>query len=206
MQTIPLFPIGNTLFPDGVLALQVFEVRYLDMIRKCIADNTEFGVVALLSGSEVRTPEGGEVLAEIGTLARIEQSHSPLPALMRLRCIGTRRFRLRHTEQRKYGLWVGEADLLPQDPVAAIPAKMQDAANALGRLIAGWQQDGIPADAMPVAAPYRLDEAGWVANRWGDLLPLTIPDKIALLAEDDPVARLRDAREVLGNRGLLPDE
>lgn len=206
MHTIPLFPLGNTLFPDGVLALQVFEVRYLDMIRKCLADGTEFGVVALLSGSEVRTPEGGEVLADIGTLARIERSHAPMPTLLRLRCIGTRRFRLRHTEQRKYGLWVGEADLLPPDPVETIPDDLQDAANTLGKLIAGWQQDGMPADAMPVGAPYRLDEAGWVANRWSDLLPLTIPDKTALLAEDDPVVRLRNAREILNTRGLLPDE
>ena len=32
--SIPLFPLGTVLFPDGVLPLQIFEVRYLDMIGK----------------------------------------------------------------------------------------------------------------------------------------------------------------------------
>jgi Lon protease-like protein len=30
--TFPLFPLSTVLFPDGVLPLQIFEVRYLDMI------------------------------------------------------------------------------------------------------------------------------------------------------------------------------
>ena len=38
MATIPLFPQSNSLFPAGVLHLRIFEVRYLDMIRRCIAD------------------------------------------------------------------------------------------------------------------------------------------------------------------------
>ena len=36
MATIPLFPLSNALFPAGVLHLRIFEVRYLDMIRRCI--------------------------------------------------------------------------------------------------------------------------------------------------------------------------
>ena len=54
-----------------MLHLRVFEVRYLDMVRRCIADGTGFGV-ALLSGNEVRSPEGLETLAPVGTMARIE--------------------------------------------------------------------------------------------------------------------------------------
>ncbi|HWL28998.1 MAG TPA: LON peptidase substrate-binding domain-containing protein, partial [Burkholderiaceae bacterium] len=38
----PLFPLNTVLFPSGVLTLRVFEVRYLDMIKKCIADGTQF--------------------------------------------------------------------------------------------------------------------------------------------------------------------
>ena len=39
---MPLFPLSTVLFPDGVLPLQVFEVRYLDMISRCIVDGTPF--------------------------------------------------------------------------------------------------------------------------------------------------------------------
>ncbi|MFJ0735816.1 LON peptidase substrate-binding domain-containing protein, partial [Bordetella bronchiseptica] len=47
MAEIPLFPLSNALFPAGVLRLRVFEIRYLDMVRRCIADGSEFGVVVL---------------------------------------------------------------------------------------------------------------------------------------------------------------
>ena len=73
MATIPLFPLSNALFPAGVLHLRIFEVRYLDMIRRCIADGSEFGVVGLLSGQEVRTPEGVETLAQRDAARATEQ-------------------------------------------------------------------------------------------------------------------------------------
>ena len=35
LHDLPLFPLGTVLFPDGLLPLQIFEVRYLDMIGRC---------------------------------------------------------------------------------------------------------------------------------------------------------------------------
>ena len=85
MALIPLFPLSRALFPGGVLHLRVFEVRYLDMVRRCIADGTGFGVVALLSARGPQ-PEGLETLAPVGTMARIESWDAPMPALLALRC------------------------------------------------------------------------------------------------------------------------
>ena len=77
LSSLPLFPLGSVLFPDGVLALRVFEVRYLDMVRKCHQAGAPFGVVALTHGQEVRqagAPE--ERFNDVGTLAVIEQIDS----------------------------------------------------------------------------------------------------------------------------------
>ncbi|WP_241059302.1 LON peptidase substrate-binding domain-containing protein [Achromobacter xylosoxidans] len=197
MATIPLFPLSNALFPAGVLHLRIFEVRYLDMIRRCIADGTEFGVVALLAGNEVRSPEGQEVLADVGTLARIDAWDAPMPALLQLRCVGTSRFRLVSSQLAKYGLWMGEIEPIPDDPPLPVPAPLQPCADALGRLVAQWQQEGVPADRMPVAPPYRLDECAWVADRWCELLPLPAADQVRLLALTDPRARLEAVRIAL---------
>mgnify|MGYP003685221133 CR=1 FL=1 len=54
---MPLFPLATVLYPQGVLNLQIFEVRYLDLMKKCLRDNTPFGVVSLLDGNEVRRPD-----------------------------------------------------------------------------------------------------------------------------------------------------
>jgi len=35
LDTIPLFPLSHGVFPDGMLQLQIFEVRYLDLIKRC---------------------------------------------------------------------------------------------------------------------------------------------------------------------------
>ncbi len=204
MALIPLFPLSHALFPAGVLRLRVFEVRYLDMVRRALAEGSGFGVVALLAGSEVRRPEERETLADVGTMARIDAWDAPMPALLELRCSGQGRFRLHSPQLAKYGLWMGEAEPISDDPPTAVPPALQPAADALGRLVAQWQRDGVPAEAMPLAPPYRLDDAGWVADRWCELLPLPPAEKARLLAMEDPVARLAVAQGVLQARGLAP--
>lgn len=37
---LPLFPLDTVLFPDGLLPLRIFEVRYLDMVRRCQQSQT----------------------------------------------------------------------------------------------------------------------------------------------------------------------
>ncbi|MFD4836961.1 LON peptidase substrate-binding domain-containing protein [Achromobacter sp. NPDC058515] len=202
MSLIPLFPLSNALFPAGVVHLRIFEVRYLDMIRRCIAQGSEFGVVGLLAGNEVRSPEGTETLSPVGTMARVDTWDAPMPALLEIRCTGTGRFRLLSSVVAKYGLWMGEAEPIADDPPAPVPPAMQGSADALGRLVAQWQQEGVPPDRMPLAPPFRLDDSGWVANRWCELLPLPPDDKATLLAMTDPVARLASIQDVLRGQGL----
>ena len=60
-------------------------------------------------------------------------------------------------------------------------------------------------DRLPFAPPFRLDDAGWVANRWCELLPVSLAAKQKLMALEDPVIRLslvdgylRDKKVVVG--------
>ncbi|VVE26226.1 Lon protease 2 [Pandoraea terrigena] len=203
MAQIPLFPLGNALFPAGVLHLRIFEVRYLDMIKRCLADGSEFGVVVLRKGSEVRLPDGVEEPAMIGTMARIDDWRATMPSLLELVCRGTTKFQLSSIEQGKYGLWTGEAHMLPDDVNVAIPDTLQTSADTLGKLIAGLQRDPARAAKLLLAPPYRLDECGWVADRWAELLPLPPHEKEALLGVFDPAARLARIQAFLTDHGVL---
>jgi Lon protease-like protein len=203
MQPIPLFPLSKALFPAGVLHLRIFEVRYLDMIRNCLASRSGFGVVALQSGSEVRTPDSQEVFAGIGTMARIDYSDATSPGLIQVRCVGTTRFRVSSSWQARYGLWMGDLEPIADDPVSEIPEVLQPTVNALGRLIAELQRQGVASSAMPIVPPFRLDEAGWVADRWCELLPLSAEEATHFLGLSDPVARLGEVQGLLARRGLL---
>jgi len=203
MTSIPLFPLNTVLYPDGYLPLQIFEVRYLDMIRKCIMGEQPFGVVQLLDGTEVRKPGQHETVAPVGTLARVIEWAAPLSGLLQIKCMGTQRFRIVHSEQLLHGLWMGQVEMLPSDKIIAIPPEQQNVADALGALIRTLQEQKIPVDQMPMQPPYRLDESGWVANRWCELLSLTPMQKQLLLSQDNPLLRLELVQDELSEHGLL---
>ncbi|MCJ0764267.1 LON peptidase substrate-binding domain-containing protein [Variovorax terrae] len=203
LSSLPLFPLGTVLFPGGLLPLRIFEVRYLDMIGKCHKAGAPFGVVTLKKGAEVRLPgAGAESFSAVGTLATITALETPQPGLMMIRCSGAQRFRIAASEQLRHGLWVAEVERIEDDRHVPIPADLQGAADALRKLIESLQARQQPEDQMPLAGPYRLDDSGWVANRWCELLPLPAELKQRLMELENPLVRLELVNDVLGRTGI----
>ena len=216
LTLLPLFPLGTVLYPGGLLPLQIFEVRYLDMIGKCHKTGAPFGVVSLSEGSEVRkpahatsknTPPSGDGFAheafhDVGTLARINVFSSLQPGLMRIECTGMQRFKITRREKLKHGLWIADVTQLDSDLTVGIPTDLQKAADALGKLIQNLQGRELRADQMPLQAPYRLDDCGWVANRWCELLPMPLELKQRLMVLDNPLLRLELVCDILERTGI----
>lgn len=194
MNRIPLFPLSNGLFPGGMLQLQIFEVRYLDMVRRCEKEGRPFGVVGIAQGREVQSPGEAVVLHPVGTMAHIVELVAVQPALLHVVCKGGNRFALDSYELGPYGVWYGMTRELPQDEALAIPTTLQPMANFLGQLIAQNQKQG-EQNQLPIFAPYQLDECGWVANRWAEMLPISPLTKQQMLAAPDPLQRLRMASQ-----------
>ena len=46
---IALFPLQAVLYPTIATRLQIFEQRYLRLVRECMADSKPFGVVPILT-------------------------------------------------------------------------------------------------------------------------------------------------------------
>jgi uncharacterized protein len=68
-QTIALFPLeGAVLYPRGVLALNIFEPRYLNMIDDALGEQRLIGMIQPAVGHEQETAPD---LAEVGTVGRI---------------------------------------------------------------------------------------------------------------------------------------
>lgn len=190
---LPLFPLSHGVFPDGMLQLNVFEVRYLDLIRRCHREQTPFGVAWLMDGHEVQVPGHVPRLHVWGCQVMVRELEAVQPALLRVVCQGTTRFRLDSHAAGPFGVWQGMVLPRPDDPVVPIPDDLQFLAEELGRLIADAQRRGL-SDQLPMFSPYRLDECGWVANRFAELLPVDNTVKQALMSQDDPEARLRRIR------------
>jgi Lon protease-like protein len=219
LTSLPLFPLGTVLYPGGLLPLQIFEVRYLDMIGKAHKAGAPFGIVLLTQGSEVRqrdradpdansTPNGDgfvrEVFHAMGTLATITDLSRPQAGLMAIQCLGTQRFEITRREKLRHGLWVGDVTCLPNDQTVVIPPDLQIAADTLGQVIKNLQQRSPNEGAMPLKAPFQLEDAGWVANRWCELLPIPPELKHRLMALDNPLVRLELVHDILQKTGIAP--
>jgi len=203
VDPLPLFPLRSVLFPGGLLALKIFEARYLDLVTDCLRRQQPFGVVCLLQGGEVRGGKEAAVRFErAGVLARLDSVDGEQAGVLHARCTGTQRFRLEGpATQQADGLWTGRAELLPEDPPAAPEAAQQPTVQALANAIATLKAQG----AEPFLEPHRLDDAGWVANRWCELLPISLGAKQKLMELDDPRVRLQLVHDYLRGKGVVSD-
>ncbi|MFM8823248.1 MAG: LON peptidase substrate-binding domain-containing protein, partial [Limnohabitans sp.] len=168
-DTLPLFPLSQGLMPDGMLHLQIFEVRYLDLIKRCHAQQLPFGVAWLQKGSEVQVPGEVPSLHAYGCVAHIRQMDKVQANFYRVVCQGGLRFQVHEVLPGPLGVWQGQVSYLPQDPEVAIPERLQPLADRLGKVIASAQQQGVM-DRLPIFAPYQLDQCGWVANRYAEAM------------------------------------
>jgi Lon protease-like protein len=115
---LPLFPLHTVLCPGVALPLHVFEDRYREMIRRCLADRTPFGVVLIRNGREVgEVTEPKELaLAMIGTEAEIREASRYSDGRFDLVAVGTRRFALDSVVAGREPYLVGRVTPL-EDPV-----------------------------------------------------------------------------------------
>lgn len=68
---LPMFPLSAVLFPHTTMPLHVFEPRYRELMRDCLAGDARFGVVLIARGSEVG---GGDERNRYGTRAVISEA------------------------------------------------------------------------------------------------------------------------------------
>ena len=177
---IPLFPLHSILFPGGALPLRIFESRYIDLIRRCLKEDSGFGVCMIRQGKEVG---GVAEVYEVGTYARIQYFEQLESGLLGITVRGEQRFRLRQTRVESDLLLMGEVDFLPPEPRLSLGEEYRPLANMLSEII---QQLGPPYSVLPC----EYDDASWVGQRLTELLPIDPELKQFFLQLEDPVQRL----------------
>jgi uncharacterized protein len=91
MAIIPMFPLGNVLFPSIGLPLRIFEPRYVQMLTECLAADGEFGTVLIERGSEVG---GGDKRFTIATMAKVIDASEQDDGTWHVMAVGTRRLKV----------------------------------------------------------------------------------------------------------------
>ncbi len=181
MPDIPLFPLSSVLFPGGLLRLQIFEQRYLDMLRECSRSGSGFGVCLNLASDKPGEPAAP---VAIGTLAKIIDFYSTPKGLLGLQAQGGARFHVDTLRIRDNGLMHSEVCFWPDEPALTLPAQFGLLATVLDRLL---ERMGGP---FAKAARVNFDDASWVGFRLAELLPLQLSEQQHLLQMTDPLKRL----------------
>ncbi len=176
---LPLFPLGTVLMPDGPLMLRIFEPRYLDMIGRCMREETGFVVVLIHQGGET----GPSTFHNVGTLAKIADWHQYDDGVLGITALGQSRVRVTHSERQADGLNLGTVEFIAPDPAIALPEKHAYLGRLLEQLI-----DQLGDQYALVDANY--GDAGWVSSRLAEILPLHNDRKQACLELEQPLARL----------------
>ena len=181
---IPLFPLNTVLFPGGRLPLRIFETRYIDLVRRCLRDGSGFGVIMLLEGREAG---GTATICDVGTYARIVDFSQQPDGLLGIEARGERRFRVLEHRRARDGLHLADVAWLAEEPAVALPTEFAELGPTLAQVLG---QVGEPY----ASSERHLDDAGWVAGRLAEILPISPAHKQHCLELDDPVERLHFLR------------
>lgn len=201
VDTTPMFPLGTVLVPGGLMPLHVFEPRYRELVRTCLDDDREFGVVLIARGSEVG---GGEVRTDVGCLARIQTARETPDGRYGILCAGTTRIRVVEWlpddpyPQARTEPWPDEPDDVSDDDLAA---RAEALAVLLRRTLALGSEAGLR---VPPATIELSSDPATLSFQAAALAPLGALDMYEALAEPSTSARL-DAvtRAVASARELI---
>jgi Lon protease-like protein len=201
LTALPLFPLQTVLFPGGLLSLKVFETRYLDLVMACLRNASPFGVVCLRQGGEVQRAQMPTVRFEtVGVLAELIDVDAEQAGILQVRCLGGHRFEVDGAGQLANGLWVATNAALRADDVSMAPSRDHaGTVRALASAIEALAAKGT----HPFRQPFRFDDAGWVANRWCEILPISLAAKQRLMELADPAIRLNLVNEFLRSKGVV---
>jgi Lon protease-like protein len=193
---LPMFPLSAVLFPGASMPLHVFETRYRELMRDCLAGDGRFGVVLIERGSEVG---GGDLRAPLGTQGSITKAVELPDGRWLLRLVGES--------------VVAVEEWLPDDPypVALVrerdeaPSPGPDLEAAEGRVRRARALLAEHGGAPPLPAELALDGDGDTdAATWAlcAAAPVSSYDAQRLLAAEGATARARLLVELMDDLEL----
>ena len=178
-----LFPLNTVLFPGSILPLQIFEQRYLNLIKDCMKQQTGFVVVLISEGKEVgAVPQ----IYRTGCYVEIIDWESLDNGLLGITIQAKYRVQLSNSSVRDDGLLLAEVSPLYStlDDNAILPETFKPLSDTLEQLLQ-----------HPFADRYRdkvdFDNTADICYRLAELLPISNKQK-QLLLETETTERMLD--------------
>jgi len=185
MAHIPLFPLPLVVFPGGRLPLQIFETRYVDMVKRCLREGSGFGVIMITEGDQVLrdTEQQLPSVSRCGTYCSIVDFDELPNGMLGIMAEGVKKFVIRDEYEQVDRLMMGDVEFLPDETTADMPDEQEHLSSLLESLMSheAVQRLGLGCD---------MTQAGEVGARLTELLPCPNEFKQRMLEVKDPLIRL----------------
>ncbi|MBT3531439.1 MAG: LON peptidase substrate-binding domain-containing protein [Gammaproteobacteria bacterium] len=193
-RTIPLFPLRIVMFPRGRAELQIFERRYIDLIRNCLKTNTGFGICLLKTGEETIREDSQQTVHRTGTYANIVDWDQLDNGLLSITAEGQNKFHIDNCWQEESGLLMAEAAFSNSDLVDNEQIPVDDEFAPLTDLLQNLESHPLIEQKKLIIDYDNLWDLGW---RLGDLIPIANEQKQQLLEIDDPWDRIESIERLV---------
>ena len=172
--------------------MQIFEPRYLDMVKRCMRDNVGFGVVMIQEGAHVlrNSEEQLPSVAYAGTYVSIIDFDQRDNGLLGIVVEGQVRFSIRDQYENSERLMMADVEFLVTEPRQEVPSDKAHLSEILASLL---EHEAVEALRLSVD----LQDASEVGGRLTELLPIPNNLKQRLLEMRNPVARLADLDQLI---------
>ena len=184
---ISLFPLKVVMFPGGKQDLQIFERRYIDLIRSCLRDNTGFGICLLKEGEEVVQESTKQTIHRIGTFVNIVDWDQLDNGLLGITVEGSAKFKIEDCWQADSGVLQAEVEFSTSDRVGTQAIPLDDKYAPLTELLQSLENHPM-VEQRHIAIDYdNLWDLGW---RLSELIPVDTTQQQELLETGDPHERI----------------
>ena len=178
-NNLPIFPLGLVALPGSIQSLQIFEQRYVNMIKSCMSEN--HGFVIVLQNNEIKDFE----ISKKGTYVEIIDFNNLPNGLLGITVKSENKVSLRNIYQLEDGLHIAEIkpEIDPEVDNQALIAEYPEIINILSQLIKHPKINELP-------IKVDFNSADSIAYHLAGLIPLSMKQRQNLLEAFDASQRL----------------
>ena len=178
-NNLPIFPLGLVALPGSIQSLQIFEPRYVNMIKSCMSDN--HGFIIVLQNNEIKDFE----ISKKGTYVEIIDFNNLPNGLLGITVKSENKVSLKNIYQLEDGLHIAEIkpEIDPEVDNQALIAEYPEIINILSQLIKHPKINELP-------IKVDFNSADSIAYHLAGLIPLSMSQRQSLLEAFDASQRL----------------
>ena len=177
-NNLPIFPLGLVALPGSIQSLQIFEPRYINMIKTCMSENHGFVIVLQNNNADFG-------ISKKGTYVEIIDFNNLPNGLLGITVKSENKVSIKNIYQLEDGLHVAEIkpEIDPEVDNQALIAEYQEIINILSQLVKHPKINELP-------IKVDFNSADSIAYHLAGLIPLSMSQRQNLLEAFDASQRL----------------